>query len=338
MAIAPDGSLWVADYSHARVRRIANGTIATVVGRGTPYGDGGPAAAADFSSLTGIGTGPNGQVVVADAFANNRVRGITGAGIISTLAGTGELFLSDGDFGPAIAANLNYPRDAAMDGDGNVYIAEWIAGRVRRVTPGGTIEPLIERGSQLLGRPRSVAIDAAGNLYVADEARRKVFKWTATGQLTVFAGSGELGALGDGGPATAAAIAPLAVATDAFGNVYIADQQGRIRKVTPDGIIRTVAGNGKPGFSGDGGPAKSAAIGAPTGIAVSPSGELFIAAGALRKVSKNGSISTLYEATYPAYDVAIGSDGTLYVASIGGRVLEGRPVAPPILTLPGNGK
>ena len=85
-------------------------------------------------------------------------------------------------------------------------------------------------------------------------------------------------------------------------------------------------------------PAKSAAIGAPTGIAVSPSGELFIAAGALRKVSKNGSISTLYEATYPAYDVAIGSDGTLYVASIGGRVLEGRPVAPPILTLPGNGK
>jgi len=334
MAIAPDGSLWVGE--HARVRRVADGTISTVVGRGSPYGDGGPAVASDFSSILGIGVGPGGQVLLADAFPNNRVRAISAMGFITTLAGHGEPFLSDGDGGPATAANVNYPFDVAMDAEGNAYVTEWLGGQVRRVTPAGTIESVIS--SPILRRPRGLALDNAGNLYVADESRRKVFKRTAAGQVSVFAGIGVPGPLGDGGPATAAAIVPISVAADAFGNVYIADLNGRVRKVGPDGIIRTVAGNGSLGFSGDGGPAKAASIGIPTGIAVSASGELFIAAGALRKVSRNGSISTLHEVTYPAFDVAVGNDGTLYVASMGGRVLKGTPVATPIFTLPSTGK
>src|SRR5438094_666299 len=129
--------------------------------------------------------------------------------------------------------------------------------------------------AQLYGT-QGVAVDAAGNLYIFDEGSARVRKVTPAGIISTIAGNGTRGFNGDGGPATAAQVNPSGLAVDAAGNLYIAGS-ARVRKVTPDGIISTVAGNGTPGFSGDGGPATSAQLNGPAALAVDAVGNLFIA-------------------------------------------------------------
>lgn len=211
-------------------------------------------------------------------------------GIVTTVAGNGVAGLA-GDGGPATAASLRFPCGTAVDGSGNVFIADQSNNRIRRVSAGGIITTFVGAGgapgfgdggpaaSAYLSLPSGVALDASGNLFIADTGDYRIRKVSATGTITTVAGSGNYGFSGDGGPATLASLAsPRAVAVDGSGNLFIVDSDnGRIRKVSTGGIITTVAGNGVAGYSGDGGPATAAALNGPSGVAVDASGNLFIA-------------------------------------------------------------
>lgn len=213
---------------------------------------------------------------------------VSGSTPIDTIAGTGTSGLS-GDGGPATSADLHHPYDLAVDADGNVFVADSSNHRVRRIdaisgeitTVAGTTAGLSGDGGPAVAArlhyPQSVAVDAAGNVLIADAMNGRVRRVDApTGAITTIAGGG---AGGDGGQATDAALdIPHAVEVDAAGNVYIADvNDHRVRRVDAvTGVITTVAGSGTPGFSGDGGPAASAKLQDPLGVAVDTAGNVFI--------------------------------------------------------------
>jgi sugar lactone lactonase YvrE len=247
-------------------------------------GDGGPARLAEFMCPGGVAFGPDGSLYVADQ-GNNRIRRIEKNGTVSTVAGSGDggdisksfccVGSFAGDGGPATAATLWNPTDVAFDHQGNLYIADHNNNRVRKVDPQGVI--------------------------------------------TTVAGNGTAGFAGDGGPATAAqlnTVTPyvstpqgaggpnqgMTIAVDAAGNLYIADRgNARVRKLNTKGIITTIAGTGVAGFSGDGGPAKSAQLSSPNGLAVDAEGNLYVADGdsleykgnRIRKIDKAGVITTV---------------------------------------------
>jgi uncharacterized protein (TIGR03437 family) len=233
---------------------------------------------------------------------------------ISTVAGNGVAAYS-GDGGPAMNAELNDPNGVAVDAAGNLYIAEYLNERVRKVATNGTITTVAGTGVlgfsgdggpatiASLNGPFRVALDKAGNLYISDNGNYRVRKLALDGTITTVAGNGSASYSGDGGPATNAAIgAPGDLALDTAGNLFITspafvgDFSGNvIRKVTPGGLITTVAGNGTAGYSGDGGLATGAALNAPEGLAIDSAGNLFIADQVnqrIRKVS-NGIIATV---------------------------------------------
>jgi len=233
---------------------------------------------------------------------------------ISTVAGSGVTGYS-GDGGSAINAELNDPNGVAVDSAGNVYIAEFLNQRVRKVAPNGSISTVAGTGVAgfsgdggpatiaTLNGPFRVALDKAGNLYISDYGNYRVRKVALDGTITTLAGNGSATSSGDGGPATSAAVdSPGDLALDTAGNLFITSgafvgngSANVIRKVTPDGLITTVAGNGTAGYSGDGGLATNAALNAPEGLAIDNAGDLFIADQLnqrIRKVS-NGIITTV---------------------------------------------
>jgi uncharacterized protein (TIGR03437 family) len=232
---------------------------------------------------------------------------------VSTVAGNGVTGYS-GDGGSAINAELNDPNGVAVDAAGNLYIAEFLGERVRKVATNGTITTVAGTGVAgfsgdggpatlaSLNGPSRVALDKAGNLYIADSDNYRVRKVSLNGTITTVAGNGTADSSGDGGPATSAALdSPGDLALDSAGNLFIAsgaflgDGRGNVvRKVTPAGLITTVAGNGTAGYSGDGGPATSAALNAPEGLAIDRAGNLYIADQFNRRIRKvsNGVITT----------------------------------------------
>ena len=304
IALDPSGKyLLVADQQGHRVARveIATGAITTLAGTGTPgsTGDGGPAIAASLRLPSGVIQDAQGNVYIAD-FGNNRVRMIDPSGKISTLAGAGKLENTE-DGGPAWKAKLTRPFAVALDRAGNLIISEFGGKRIRKVDSSGTITTLAyEQGSGPgLGAVTGLAFDANGDLLLADQFNFRIRKLTTEGTLVTVAGSGKGAYGGDGGPALEADLSyPSGVATDSEGNIYVADQDGnRIRKITPDGIIRTLAGAAeKPGYSGDGGPASEARIWFPSHLVVDGKGNLYFTDRynhCIRKVDASGIISTV---------------------------------------------
>lgn len=333
------------------------GTITTVAGVyawnsqygfavGGYSGDGGPATSAQLYGPEGTAIDGSGNLFIADTY-NNVVRKIAPGGIITTIAGTYQLAAPPssgpvggygGDGGPATSAKLNVPKALAVDGMGNLYIADSQNNVVRKVTPGGTIttvagnyyHPGLNYGysgdggpatNALFHNPTGVAVDGAGNLYIADYENEVIRKVTLDGTITTVVGkyqydpsvgSGKVGYSGDGGPATSAQLnSPFGIAVDGVGNLYIADSLNHlIRKVTPSGTITTVAGtyqlsasNGYPvgGFSGDGGPATSARLGSPMGMAVDTADNLYIVEflnNTIRKVDVSDAPSLTFPSTY----------------------------------------
>jgi NHL repeat/Calx-beta domain len=286
---------------------IGSSIIDTIAGQGplayTPTPTmGGQATATGLATPTGLAVDATGNRYVVDGDANAVLK-INASGVISRFAGNASWTSGfAGDGGPASSATLNGPRGVAVDAAGNVYIADTNNHRIRKVTVStGIITTIAGRGAPrltgdggaataaFLNAPQGVAIDAGGNVYIADTQNRRIRKITvSTGVITSVAGSAAT-ALGDGGAATAASVsAAQSVAVDASGNLYIADTGNhRIRKVTVStGIITTIAGNGTGGYAGDNGPATSAQIQSPEGVAISEFGEVFIADTANNRIRK----------------------------------------------------
>ena len=270
-------------------------TVTTIAGDGTSgFGADGPALAAPLNPA-GIAVDAAGNVYIAD---DNLVRKISG-GVITTVAGNGSYGFS-GDGGPATSAQLLNPHGLAVDSAGNLYIADTLNLRIRKVS-NGVITTIAGNGtygsdgdggpatSAQLNMPYGIAVDTAGNIYIADESNNRIRK-VSKGVITTVAGNGAFGYSGDGGPATAAQLNwPRGVAVDAAGNLYIADtESNRIRKVS-NGVITTVAGNGTRDFDKDKVPATTAPLNWPQSVTVDKAGNVYIADSfnnRVRKVSR----------------------------------------------------
>jgi hypothetical protein len=305
------GNLYIADALNHRIRKVAtNGIITTVAGNGTVNygGDGGPATSASLYNPVGVAFDGTGNFYIADQ-QNHRIRKVATSGTITTVAGNG-LFTFGGDGGAATAANLANPSGVAVDGAGNIYIADALNQRIRKVATSGIITTVVGNGtagfsgdggtatSASLNNPVGVTVDGAGNLYIADSQNNRIRKVSTTGIISTVAGNGTAGYSGDGGLATAAGFNYTAsVVLDGTGNLYIADQGNhRIRKVATNGIITTVAGTGTAGYRGDGGLATAANLANPASVVVDGSGNLYIADygnNRIRKVAANGIITTV---------------------------------------------
>jgi len=332
--------------------------IQTVAGNGIAgyAGDGGPATAAELSDPFGGAVDSSGNLYVAD-YGNARIRKVTSSGTITTAAGTGTEGYG-GDNGAATRAELNYPIGVAVDSAGNLYIADTYNHRIRKVSNGvittvagnGTAGFSGDNGSATsaqLNYPYSVAVDAAGNLYIADYGNNRI-REVSGGVITTVAGNGTQGFSGDSGPAVNAQLSePVSVAVRA-GNLYIADfGNNRIRSVSA-GLIATAAGNGKLGYSGDGGPATSAELYSPRGVSVDANGNLYIAdtynqrirevtSGVIFTIAGDGAAgyggdggaATSAELDDPT-GIAIGSGAIVYIADLGSsRIRVLNPLGPP---------
>ena len=236
--------------------------------------------------------------------------GVSFGQTITTIAGNGTQGFA-GDGGPATSASLT-PAGVCVDGSGNIYIADDVNNRIRKVSPSGIISTIAGNGnygfsgdggpatSASLAQPLGVFVDGLGNIYIADTDNRRIRKVSPSGVITTIAGNGNAGFSGDGGPATSTSLYnPRGVFVDGSGNIYIADQGNyRIRRVSPSGTISTIAGTGTRGFSGDGGPATSADLYTPAGVCVDDLGNIYIAEAGysinrIRKVSSSGIITTI---------------------------------------------
>jgi uncharacterized protein (TIGR03437 family) len=354
VAVDSSGNVYIADSLNRRIRKLASGgNISTVAGNGnySYSGDSGQATSAQLNTPQAVASDSSGNLYIADT-VNNVVRKVTAAGVISTIAGNGTAG-SGGDGGAATSAQLRSPQGIAVDASGNVYVADTQNARVRKIS-NGTINTVAGSGtvgsggdggaatSAQLNIPTGLAVDGAGNLYIADFSNNRIRKVTPGGTITTLAGNGLAGYSGDGGAAANAQLTtPVSVATDSSGNVYIADTgNNAVRVVNSSGIVSTVAGNGLAGYSGDDGPAVSATVGNPTGVAVDASGNLYVSDGSVRvrKVYSSGFINTIAGNGTRGYSgdggvglfatmngpagIALASNGNLYIADSGNSAVR----------------
>jgi uncharacterized protein (TIGR03437 family) len=340
LALDANGALYISDENHQIVQKVdPAGIITTVVGTGDQSfsGDGGEAVKAALNTPRGIAIDSAGNLVLCDAL-NQRVRRVTTAGTIDTVAGN-NAYRFGGDGGPATTALFNQPNDVKFDSAGNLYVVDTLGNRVRKITPKGVITTFAgtgERGysgdggpaaNARLYEPVAVAFDSTGNVYITDNGNHRIRRVRADGTISTFAGAPDTGSTADGIPATQARLAyPAGIAFDAKGNLFFADDGGfRVRKIDTAGIITTVAGTGEAAENGaapgDGGPATKAVLSYLDGVAVDAAGNLYFSekyVGRVRKVDSSGKIS-IYAGQLDA--TASGDGGPATKAAIGPRGL-----------------
>ncbi len=360
VAVDASGTVYAADSGEdigTRIRRIASdGTVSTLAGgaSGRYYPDG-RGDAARFEAAAAVAVGGSGKVYVAD---RSRVRLISNAvppvstllarddshrpssltrdssgnlygasnsqiiklapdGTVSVLAGSADTGYADG---PGATAQFSSPHGVAVDGAGNVYVADTSNRRIRKVTPDGTVSTVAGDGTRgfldgpaataQFDSPVGVAVDGQGTVFVADESR--IRKITPDGMVSTLAGSGIFG-YQEGPGATAQFASPEGVSVDAGGNVYVADRNNsRIRKIAPDGTVSTLAGSGGYGFVD--GPGTAAQFASPTGLAVDVGGNVFVADSSnnrIRKVAPDGTVTTV-----AGNGTEGGADGSLAMAQL----------------------
>jgi cysteine-rich repeat protein len=361
VAVDRAGNIYVADYPNSQIRRIdgRNNGITTIAGNGFGgySGDGGPATVAELNGPMSLALDNQGNVLIADT-SNHRIRRVDGqTGVITTIAGTGAPGFA-GDGGIATASQLKNPSGIAIDGQGNIYVADTSNARIRRVDGSdGTITTLAGDGAQSFAGdngpaigasirlPYGVALDDHGDLFIADSGNSRIRRVDAvTRMITTLAGDGTSGSAGDGGPATAAQLYwPINVALDNQGNLFIADAaNNRIRRVDArTGVISTAAGNDLAGYTGDGGLAVDAQLNQPWGVTVDAHGTIIvadtnnarvrrvdsltaiittIAGNGIGNFTGDGGPPTSANFKYPR-GVALDNQGRLYIAEyLGGRI------------------
>ncbi|HMV82293.1 MAG TPA: BACON domain-containing carbohydrate-binding protein [Blastocatellia bacterium] len=409
LALNPTGNLYIGDRDNGRIRRLltaVSGDVAppTVViaqptdaptftttngalnlsGTATDNNvifqvrwsndRGGSGVAAGTTSWTvsniPLQSGPNNLTVTAwdvngNAASARLLVNFNPEQLIQTLAGSGTAG-DGGDGGAAVGARLFFPSAVAADAMGNVYIADTDNHRVRRVTPGGIIQPFAGNGfvgssgdggqalNATMNEPQGLAIDAAGNVYISDTGNNRIRRVSPSGIITTVAGTGVDSFSGDGGPATQAQLSsPFQITLDAAGNLYIADNGNRrIRKVNAaDGVISTIAGDGRIGNEGNGGPAVNAQFLYPTGVAVDRNGVVYVLDSydnRVRRIGTDGRISNYVgtgnfgysgdggPATAAELDplsyIALDTDNNLYIADYFNHAIRKVTAATGIIT------
>ncbi len=292
LAIDAKNNLLIVDNQNNRIRQVNSAnSINTIAGTSNPNfgGDGRPATLARLFKPTSVAVDGNGTIYIADT-GNDRIRQVDSTGIITSLSGSGY--------------------GITVDAGGNIYMAVPDSHVIRKRTPEGLITTVAGTGVQgysgdggaataaQLKYPSSVAVDKLGNLYIADVSNNRIRKVDPTGVITTVAGNGVLGSGEDGTVATAFSLyRPQGIAIDTYGNLYIADTGNqRVRKVNPDGIVTTVAGNGSVGSAGDGGSATSAQLNNPVSIIIEGDSNLYIVDSAnqrIRKINSSGIVTTI---------------------------------------------
>ena len=290
------GNVYVADYNNNKIRKITPaGVVTTLAGSGTAGSADGTGTAATFFNPAGIAIDAAGNLYVAD-YGNNKIRMLTPAGVVTTLAGSGTAGSTDGS---ALTASFNGPMGIAVDNSGgDVFITDFTGNLVRRIKPGGYVSTWAGNGTKAsidgdntnasFNNPAGITADAAGNLYVADYGGHRIRKINGSGTVTTLAGSN--GGSLDGTATRARFSNPFGIAIDAAGNLYIGDYgNNEIRKITPDAIVSTLAGDWSAIISTSvvNGTGTAALFFGPRGVAVDNSGNLYVADsryGVIRKI------------------------------------------------------
>ena len=298
IAIGATGDLYVADAWNFSIRRITpNGEVSTLAGNGTAGDADGTGSAAQFGSPSSIAIDAAGNLYVAEARDNRRIRKVTPAGEVSTFAGSG----TDGDAdGTGSAAQFGSPSGITIDATGNLFVTD--ENRIRKVTPSGKVSTLFDGftggfadntgDAALFGKPLDIVMDATGDLYVADTENHRILKITPKGEVSIFAGSGTAGNVD--GPASIARFKnPSGIVMDAAGNLFVADEGNYcIRKISPNGEVGTLAGSTEGFADGRG---SAAQFHKPHGIAIDAAGNLYVTEETyrcIRKVTPTGEVST----------------------------------------------
>jgi serine/threonine-protein kinase len=323
VAVDGEGSIIIADEFNNRVRKVTpDGTVSTLAGSGSRGFADGAGAAAQFHMPIGVAVDGEGSIIIADR-NNHRVCKLTPDGTVSTLAGSGSAGFADG---AGAAAQFRYPGGVAVDGEGSIIIADECNHCVRKITPDGTVSTLAGSGSagfadgagaaaQFNG-PFGVAVDGDGSFIITDSNNRRVRKVTPDGTVSTLAGSGSEGFADGAGAATQFSYL-RGVAVDGEGSIIIADWGNkRVRKITPDGTVSTLAGSGSRG-SADGAGA-AAQFNRPYAFAVDGEGSIILAEynnERLRKITPDGTVSTLFAGSCGFRGVAIDADGCVVVST-----------------------
>jgi len=294
IAVDASGYIYVAELFNNRIRKITpQGVVSTLAGTGAAGSTNGPGSTATFSSPTGVAVDSSGNVYVADG-QNNLIRKITSRGDVSTLAGTGAVGSADG---PGSTATFHIPSGVAVDAAGNLYVADTLNNKIRKITSAGVVSTLAGGATSGSGDgsgtnarfndPNAIAVDASGaNIYVADTGNNKVRKVNSGGVVSTLAGTGALGLVN--GPGTSAQFGnDQGIGVDSNGTVFVGDFLNNIvRKIDTAGTVTTYAGTGL--HDAIDGPAGFAAFSYPYGVAIASDGTIFVSdyiASEIRKIT-----------------------------------------------------
>ena len=358
VAVDGSGNVYVADTANNMIRKITPGgavsTLASVAGEsGTADGSG---SAARFFNPSSVGVDRTGNVYVADA-SNDTIRKITPGGAVTTLAGTvGSSGVKDGT---GTAAQFSHPAGVAVDSADNVYISDRWNNTLRKITPGAAVTTIAGDPGSLgsvdglsqYNFPFGVAVDGTGTIYWANRRNSTIRKITPGGTATTLAGTFDVTGSADGTGASAQFHFPRGVAVDPTGNVYVADTYNHtIRKITPAGVVTTLAGKAGVYGSTDG-TGSDARFSLPTGVAADNAGNVFVTDSgnqAIRMIAPNGMVTTvggkagvigssdgigLAARFYDPASVAVDSTGNLYIADSGNHAIrKGQLKGPPVIT------
>ena len=314
-----------------------NTTVSTEAGSGSYGTTNGPSATAQLSYPHGVAVASDGTIYFTDSWSH-RIRKVTTSDTVETLAGSTYGF----NDATGTAAQFYYPEGLDVDSAGNVYVADVANNRIRKITPSGSVSTLAGSSSGYVDAtgaaarfrsPNDVAVDKDGNVFVADSSNHRIRKITPEGVVTTVAGSSS--GYADGKGTAAQFYYPNGIAVDEYGVLYVSDSWNyKIRKITPEGVVTTLAGSTSGYLDGQG---TAARFDMPWGISVGPARELYVADinnDRIRVVSPNGTVSTLMGTgtggfqngdgsvaqTDNPWDVVMDKNGVIYVADDTNRI------------------